>query len=119
MLALLVAATPVMGTLCAMDCERPVATASTCHEMSVTAPQNDVTLQAVLHACDHDHTGGSPALAAAGDRDPAAFSVGAQAPTAAALAIFAGTYGPTPVGLHGVPGLTARSSLSRSTVLRI
>ena len=118
MLALLVAATPVMGIVCAMDCERPVATASTCHEASATAPQNDVTLQAVLHACDHDHTGGSPALAAAGDRDSAAFSVVAQAPTAA-LVIVAGTYAATAVGSHGPPGLTPRSSLSRPTVLRI
>jgi hypothetical protein len=118
MLALLVAATPVVGILCAMDCEPPVAAAPSCHEASATGPQDAVTLRAVLHACDHDHTGGSPSVTVAGERDSAGFSVVAQA-SAAAVAIFDEAYAATTVGLHGPPGLTTRRSLARSTVLRI
>src|SRR3990170_812604 len=59
-LALLVAATPVIGVVCAMDCEQPLATSSPCHD--ATDPQGGITLRAAPHACNHDHTGVIPAL---------------------------------------------------------
>lgn len=118
MLALLVAATPVMGVVCATDCERPVATASSCHEASAAAPQDVVTLRQVLHSCDHDHSGASPGLAATGERDPGRTSAVAQAPMAA-RAILPQAYAASAVRLHGPTELTPRNSLSHSTILRI
>lgn len=117
-LGLVVAATPVISVLCAMECDPPHAgSASPCHDASV--PDDGTTFRAVPHACDHDHTGGSPALlASATGRDAVGASVAAAPLTfvhtlvhQAGMAAAAMMYGP--------PGLSGRSTSSHLTVLRI
>src|SRR5687767_15398471 len=66
-LALLSIASPVLGLVCQMDCDQPPA-AATCHESN--GSPHGPTVRAAHHACDHDHTSGSPALlTAASPRD--------------------------------------------------
>jgi len=116
-LALLVAATPVIGIVCAMDCGRPPARSSTCHDGSV--PDAGVTLESAPHACDHNHGGAKPALLTSfSARDSAGTSVAALAP-AFVLAILPEVPASAAGTMHGPPGLSARSTSFRTTVLRI
>jgi hypothetical protein len=115
-LALLVAATPVIGVVCAMDCDRSLATWPPCHDEPI--PHDGITLRAAHHACDHDHTGGRPALLISPGRDPVGISVAAPA-LMLAVAILPEAHAATACALHGPPGLTARSTSSLITVLRI
>ncbi len=116
-LAFLVAAAPVIDAVCQMDCGRPPAASSPCHEAG--APQDGPSLRGAPHACDHRHTGGSPArVTSAADRDevgillavPSATLAYASVPEARTAACAA---------MHGPPGLGARSVSSRLTALRI
>src|SRR5687768_8439204 len=101
-----------------MECDQPRAgSASPCHEEGV--PDDGATFRGVPHACDHDRTGGSPALlASATGRDSVGASLVAASPTLmyglvpeAGMAAAAVIYGP--------PGLSGRSTSSHLTVLRI
>jgi hypothetical protein len=117
-LALLVAATPVIGVLCEMECDQPRAgSSSPCHEGG--DPDNGTTFRGVPHVCDHDHTGGSPALlTSATGRDSVGASVAAPPPTLLhGLVREAGMA--AAAAMHGPPGLGSRSTSSQLTVLRI
>ena len=116
-LALLVAATPVIGIVCAMDCDQPPATSSTCHDGSVL--HAGITVQSAPHACDHDHGGASPALLTnASGRDSSGTSAAALSFTFV-LAILPEAHAPAAGAMHSPPGLSARSTSFQSTVLRI
>jgi hypothetical protein len=116
-LALLVAATPVIGVVCVVDCDRSLATWPPCHDATVS--HDGITLRAAPHACDHDHTGKSPALlTGANTRDSVGISVAASAPTLV-HAILPEAHAATACALHGPPGLATRSTSSLITVLRI
>lgn len=116
-LALLVAATPVIGIVCAMDCGQPPARSSTCHDGSV--PHAGITLRGTPHACDHHHGGAKPALLTSSSaRDSAGTSVAASAP-AFVLAIPVEAPASAAGAMHGPPGLSARSTSFQTTVLRI
>jgi hypothetical protein len=116
-LALLVAATPVIGIVCAMDCDQPPATSLPCHD--ATVPHDGITLRAAPHACDHDHTGAGPALlTSASGRDSVGTSIASLAPTFV-FAIVPEPHATAAGAMHGPPGLSARSWSSLITVLRI
>jgi hypothetical protein len=115
LLALVLAATPVLGVVCQMDCDHVPAT-PTCHE-SASSPDGSI-VRSAQHACNHDHSTGSPALlASAGARDlvgtfvalPLTTLADASVPDAR-VAILA---------MHGPPGLSGRSTSPHTTVLRI
>ena len=113
-LALLVAATPVIGVVCEMDCDRPTAASPRCHQSNV--PHDGVTLRDVPHACHHDHTSGRPAfLTSASGRDAVGTSFGALTATLVP-AILAETHAAACGALHGPPG---RRTSPHITVLRI
>ena len=115
-LALVIAAAPAMSVVCEVDCVQPPAASIACHDAS--GPGDAITLRAT-HACDHDHTGGSPALlTSATGRD----SVGASFATAPLTLVEARVPDApmaTAAAMHGPPGLNSRSTLSLTTVLRI
>ena len=117
-LALAVAATPVISVLCEMECDQPRAgSASPCHEASV--PDDDTTVRGVPHACDHDHTDGNPALLnSATGRDSAAASL-AAAPPPLVHALVDEARVAAAAAMHGPPGLSGRIPSSHITVLRI
>ena len=116
-LALLVAATPVIGIVCAMDCDQPPPTSSTCHDGSVL--HAGVTLRGAPHACDHDDGGATPALLTTSSaRDSAGTSVAALAPTFV-LAIIPSAHSSVAGAMHGPPGLSTRNTSFHTTVLRI
>ena len=116
-LALLVAANPAIGVVCAMDCAQPPAASAPCHNASV--PHDGITLRGAPHACDHDHAGASPALlASASARDSVGTSVAAPSSTLV-HAILPEAHTAAAGTMHGPPGLNARSTSSHITVLRI
>lgn len=114
-LAVLVAATPILGLVCAIDCEEPAAAASSCHVAeSSTAVQK---MAGTLHRCDQDHTTGAPAVVfgssareCLGAFVPLVFATIAPAPGRDPLAIRA---------MHGPPGPGGRDTSFLNTVLRI
>ena len=116
-LALLFAATSLLGVVCQMDCDQPPKSAA-CHES--TTSSNEPTVQGTHHLCDHDHTGGSPALAAstAGPRD----SIGTGPVSGTISALVHATVPEVRTAtaeMHGPPGVTGRGVSSRVTILRI
>jgi hypothetical protein len=113
-LALLVAATPVLGAVCQMDCDQ-VPAAPACHQ-SMSKPDGPI-VRGTHHPCDHDHTGGSPALLAnATAHDSAASVVGVSVPTATHEALV--DVRPA-ASTHGPPGPNSLSTSSLITILRI
>ena len=115
-LVLLLAATPVLGLVCAMDCDQPPAT-SACHES--TASAGGPVVRGAHHGCDHDHTTGNPALVAgASVRDSIGAVVAVPVPTLA-HASTAQTRVANAPAMHGPPGLIFRTTSSQITVLRI
>ena len=116
-LALLIAAPPVLGVVCAMDCDQPPATSSACHDTS--GPRGGTTLRAVPHACDHDHAEARPALPTSSSaRYSVGTSVAASAPTLV-LATLPETHRATAGASWGPPGVIAGIRSSHITVLRI
>ena len=116
-LALLVAAAPVIGIVCAMDCDQPPAVSFTCHDANV--PHAGMTLRNAPHACDHDHGGASPALVTSSSaRDSAGISVAASA-SPFVIAILPEANAATAGATHDPPGLSARRPSFHITVLRI
>jgi hypothetical protein len=114
-LALLVAATPVLGAVCQIDCDQAPA-APACHQ-SMSKPVGPI-VRGTHHSCDHDHTGGSPALLAnATARDSAASVVGVSVPTATHEALVDVRL--TVTSTHGPPGPNSLSTSSLITILRI
>jgi hypothetical protein len=111
-LALLPAATPVLGIVCQMDCQ-PAAT-SACHK---AGPHEGPTANAA-HRCEHDHTAGDSAVLTTASARPSAgpfvgITVATLAHTSLAdtrMALFS---------MHGPPGPISGSSPSHTTVLRI
>lgn len=116
-LALLLAATPLLGVVCEMDCDQPQATSPACHTANV--PDDAITLRNGPHSCDHDHTSGSPALlASASGRDSVGASVAVPLPTLAHVSVPAARM-VLAAALHGPPGLSGGMKASYLTVLRI
>jgi len=117
MLALLFAATPMLGIVCEMDCDRPAAPSSACHEAA--APQDGASLRGAPHACDSDHAGSRPArLTSTNGRDSVGPAFDAGRP-AVAHGYFRETWTAPAALMHDPPGLTARSTSSHLIVLRI
>ena len=117
-LALVFAATSLLGAVCQMDCDQPTKSA-TCHESSTTSA-GEARARSVHHLCDHDHTGCSAGLvtSTAGARESVGTSLVSVVISTFGHAIV--REGRTPIGdMHGPPGLTSRSVSSRTTVLRI
>jgi hypothetical protein len=115
LLALVLAATPVLGVVCRMDCDQVRAT-PICHESASSL--DGPTVRGAQHACNHDHSTGRPALlSSAGARDfvgtfvtlPLTTLAHASVPDAR-VAILA---------MHGPPELSGRSTSSHTIVLRI
>ena len=117
-LALLVAATPVIRVVCEIDCDQPLAPSSPpCHDASV--PHDGSTLRGVPHACDHDHTGPSPALlTGATGGNSVGTSVAAPLPRLV-RALVPEVRAAADEAMLGPPGLSGRSTSSHNTVLRI
>lgn len=116
MLALLLAATPVLGAVCAMDCDPPPATHA-CHK---AADAGDApTVRGAPHRCDHDHSTGSPALVpSTGARDSGGILLGLPLATLAHASLIDARV--AIAALHGPPGLSGRNTTpSLITVLRI
>jgi hypothetical protein len=115
-LALFVAATPVIGVVCDLECEPPV-TSSGCHDSS--APHDDAAVRGAQHPCDHDDTAGEPALLkSASGRDSVAASVAVSMLLLPHVSV-SETRTATAAAMHGPPGLSGRRTPSRTTVLRI
>jgi hypothetical protein len=116
-LALVVAASPAIALICEMDCDHPSTGSEPCHAAHNAQP--DAALHRPPHACNHDHTGGNPALlTSAKGRDSAAASVVLAAPPALQTLVHE-TRGSDDAAMHGPPGPIIRSTSSRLTVLRI
>lgn len=114
-LAVLLAATPVLAVVCAMDCDQPPSTPA-CH--TSVASLDGPSLRSTGHLCDHDHTAGSPALLVGSSaRGFAETFVALPVPTLAHLSLSDARL--AIASMHGPPGLSARSTSSRLTVLRI
>jgi hypothetical protein len=115
--ALLIAVTPVIGAVCEMDCAQPPAASTPCHQANV--PHEGTTLRGTSHGCDHDHTGGTPAmLTRAIGRDSVGPSCAVPLP-APVQARFSDIRTSAAAVTHDPPGLTCRSTSSYLTVLRI
>jgi hypothetical protein len=115
LLALLLAAAPLLGVVCQMDCDEPPA-APACHD-SMATPDGSI-VRAAQHTCDHDHATVDPALLSqTGARE----WIG----TVVAVSIPALTHGFLPgarlavASMQGPPGAIAPDTSSSITVLRI
>jgi hypothetical protein len=116
-LALVLAATPVLSVLCEMDCDRALAGSLPCHEVS--GSHDDATVRGAAHGCGHDHSGGNPArLASATGRDARGIEFPSQSPTLV-YALLDGARLAAAATMHGPPGSTGQCTSSRLTVLRI
>jgi hypothetical protein len=114
-LALVLTASPVLRLVCLMDCDQVAAT-PTCHESTTSA--DGPTVRGAHHACNHDHSTGSPALLAnAGARDSVANFAGISVPTVARA--WAPEARVAILAIHGPPGLSGRSTSFHTIVLRI
>jgi hypothetical protein len=115
-LALMIAASPAIALVCAMDCGHPPAASEPCH--AAHSSQQDAALHAGPHACNHDHTSlNPPLLTSAKNRDSAGPSVlSAHPPAVQALAHQ--TRGSEDAAMHGPPG-PIRTTTNRRVVLRI
>ena len=115
-LALLVGASPIIGTVCTMDCDQPSrAKSPPCHDAGA---RHGLTWHGAPHACDQDHTAARPALltsVAGGSGGP---SVGALN-AIVAWAFLSDRRVASAGGLHGPPGISAHRPSSSITVLRI
>jgi hypothetical protein len=112
---LVLAATPVLGAVCQMDCDQVRATPP-CHE-SASSPNGPI-VRSAQHACNHDHSTGSPALlASVSARDLVGNFVAIPVPTLAHA--FLPDAGVTILAIHGPPGLSDRSTSFTITILRI
>jgi hypothetical protein len=116
-LALVVAASPAIALICEMDCDHPSTASEPCHAAHNAQP--DAALHGAPHACNHDHTGLSPALLTSiKSGDSAAVSVvSALPPVLQALAHHARMSGGA--AMHGPPGPAGPSTSARLSVLRI
>jgi hypothetical protein len=114
LLALLLTATPVLGVVCEMDCDRPPAS-SECHQSTSSA--SGPTVRRVQHGCHHDHTTGRPAvLASASARDSVASVVAIGLPTLAHALL--SDVRVAMLAMNGPPGVIGRST-STIIILRI
>ena len=115
MVALLLAAAPVIGVVCALDCDRPAS--PPCHG---AAPAHDgIAWQVAAHACGHEHMGASLGLlSSAIVRHMVEISVAAPSLTL----VFVGLPKVNPAttsASNGPPGLTPRNMSSPISVLRV
>lgn len=115
-LGLLLAATPVLGVVCQMDCDQLSAPPAECHKSS--ASPGGPTVQGAQHGCDHDHTAGSPALRASTNaRDSVGNAIGISVSTLAQASVTDARV--ASLSMHGPPGSSGRDTSFRITVLRI
>jgi hypothetical protein len=114
-LAFLLAATPVLGVVCQMDCDQQAA-APACHHQSLAATEGPMLRS--THLCDHDHSGGSPALQAGTPaRESSGTLVGISVPPVRPAAVADARL--NVASTHGPPGSSSLSTSSLATVLRI
>jgi hypothetical protein len=114
--ALIVAATPMVGALCAMDCNHPRAVTSHCHD--VAPADESVTFRAVPHACNHDHTAMNPALLSGVSGRPLSAPLSGAAPMPSHWMVHAlGSLRATP--MDGPPGPIGYGTPFPIAVLRI
>jgi hypothetical protein len=114
-LALLLTATPVLGMVCQMDCDQPPAT-SACHK-SAASPEGPAVRNAG-HPCGHDHTSGKPAVLTTSNARDCAVTIVALTATIVGHTSSADARLPA-ASMHGPPGLSGRTTVSRIPVLRI
>lgn len=113
--ALLFGLSPVLGIVCAMNCDQLPSTQA-CHQ-SVDS-REEPSLRSTRHVCDHDHTTGKPALfVSSSTRDSVATFVAVPVPALAHVSLPDAHL--AVASLHGPPGLNGRSTRSRVTLLRI
>jgi hypothetical protein len=111
---LVLAATPVLGAVCQMDCDQVRATPP-CHE-SASSPNGPI-VRGAKHACNHDHSTGSPALLASVSARDSVASFASPVPILAHA--FVPDAGVTILAMQGPPGLSDRSTSFTITILRI
>ena len=117
MLALLVAVSPLIGVVCALDCDLPSAASPLCHVAAVS--DDGVAWQVSPHSCGHEHMNASPGLlSSASSRNMAESSVAAPSLTPVFVILPAVDVIAASV-LHGPPGVTPRSRSLPITVLRV
>lgn len=116
LLGVLLAATPLLGVVCQMDCDPPPAISSECHQ-SAASPEA-ATVHGARHGCDHDHTIASPAVRAGTNaRDSVGSVIAISVPTVAQASVTDARV--AILDKHGPPGLSGRSTASHNTILRI
>ncbi len=111
--ALQLAATPAIGVVCDLSCDRPETAASECHDQNDV--QHGAAMRSAGHSCDHDEQGIRPALLTG----PTGGRTVSTAPPAIVAHAFMRVGSIGAVGMHGPPGLRPRSTSSSLTVLRI
>jgi hypothetical protein len=113
-LTLVVAATPVVGVICEIDCDAPRGTQQTCHEPA--GAREVVSLRNSGHECrrQHDPTEATVANASAGNLGTS--SIAAFLPIGPSVVA---TDQSRPACVHGPPGSSARTVTSLNTILRI
>lgn len=114
---LVVAASPVLGLVCQMDCDQHQAMGA-CHESATSSDRT--SLQSADHPCDHDHATGSLGVVTSVTSSRDAVMLGHSSPLVS---------NPSPSlspeihralsDMHGPPDVTGRSVSSRTTILRI
>ena len=114
-LAVLLTATPALGVVCEIDCDRGPATSdSHCHGSDAS---DTAKVASGGHACDHDHAvGGQTFLVSSNSRDVIGSVATVPPATLHSRAVDARVAIPA---THGPPGLSARNPSSRITILRI
>jgi hypothetical protein len=115
--ALLVAGSPVIGLVCALDCDRPPATASACHSRSTTSEAS--TLRGTTHVCGHRHVSEPPALLTGTTGRQHVVPSFAAAPLDSVRTSLSVPAIGAVLAMHDPPGLKARTAKSLTTVLRI
>jgi hypothetical protein len=115
MLALAVTATPVIGSVCQLDCQQPKPVSTRCHDAAV--PDDGTTFRDAPHRCDRDHVGGSAALLTGVIGRNVVTGAFAAVPSPLIRVLKAEPHAATREGNHAPPG--PPGSTSAFTVLRI
>jgi hypothetical protein len=115
-LVLVVGATPVMGAICALDCDRPrvANTKAACHGTLGASDNHNV--RGAAHACGHRHEGVVALVTNSSAREVGSI-MALVAPSLTPLVLTPQTARVSMT--HGPPGSIARRTTSLNTVLRI
>jgi hypothetical protein len=111
-LTLLIAAAPVVGLICELDCDAPRGTGQTCH----TGARDVVSLRNSGHECRRQH---DPTEATVTNASTGNFGTSSIAAFLAIGPSVVATGQSRPACVHGPPGSSARSVTSLNTILRI